>query len=82
VAAGDEPVARAAGHDPLELAASGGDDYELLFSAAPGDCEAIERAARAAGTYVRWLGRVEAGSGVRLVGPGGEPVALAGFEHL
>jgi thiamine-monophosphate kinase len=82
VAAGVEPVARAAGRDPLELAAAGGDDYELLFSAAPGERDTIERAARTAGTCVRWLGRVETGSGVRLVGPGGEPVALAGFEHL
>jgi thiamine-monophosphate kinase len=82
VAAGVEPVARAAGRDPLELAAAGGDDYELLFTAAAADRDSVERAARAAGTFARWLGRVEAGSGVRLVGPGGDPVALAGFEHL
>ena len=75
-------IAAAAGRDPLELAATGGDDYELLFTAAPEDREGVESAARAAGTWARWLGRVEAGAGVTLVGPGGEPVALTGFEHL
>ena len=81
VAAGVEAVARAAGRDPLELAATGGDDYELLFTTAPETRDAVEAAARGAGTGVRWLGRVGAGSGVRLVGPGGEPVELSGFEH-
>jgi thiamine-monophosphate kinase len=82
VAAGVEAVARAAGHDPLELAAGGGDDYELLFTAAPGRREAVEAAAREAGTYVRWLGRVGPGAGARIVGPGGWPVDVSGFEHL
>jgi thiamine-monophosphate kinase len=81
VAAGVEAVAAAAGRDPLELAATGGDDYELLVTAAPARREAIEGAARDAGTYVRWLGTVDAGSGVTVIGPGGEPVALTGFEH-
>jgi thiamine-monophosphate kinase len=82
VAAGVEAVARAAGHDPLELAAAGGDDYELLFTAAPERRDAVEAAARSAGTWVRWLGRVGAGTGVTLVGADGRPVGLAGFEHL
>jgi thiamine-monophosphate kinase len=82
VAAGVEAVAEATGRDPLELAAGGGDDYELLFTAPPAARAAIEAAAREAGTYVRWLGRAAAGAGVRLVGPGGDAVAIAGFEHL
>jgi thiamine-monophosphate kinase len=82
VAAGVEAVAAAAGRDPLELAATGGDDYELLLTAPPERREAVEQAARSAGTWVRWLGRVGPGAGVVLVGPGGEPVELAGFEHL
>jgi thiamine-monophosphate kinase len=81
VAAGVEAVAAAAGRDPLELAATGGDDYELLFTAVPADRAAVEEAARSAGTYARWLGRVAPGSGVVLVGPGGEAVDVAGFEH-
>jgi thiamine-monophosphate kinase len=82
VAAGVEAVAAAAGHDPLALAASGGDDYELLFTAAPDRRETVEAAARGAGTWVRWLGRVGPGAGVVLVRPGGEPLEIGGFEHL
>ncbi len=82
VAAGVEAVAEANGIDPLHLAAAGGDDYELLFTAAPEKRETVEAAAKGAGTYVRWLGRAGAGSGVTLVGPGGVPVEIAGFEHL
>jgi thiamine-monophosphate kinase len=82
VAAGVEAVAESAGRDPLELAATGGDDYELLFTAPPERRAAIETAAREAGTHARWLGRVGPGRGVRLVGPGGEPLDLSGFEHL
>ena len=82
VAAGVEAVARAADRDPLELAASGGDDYELLFTAPPQAREPVEAAAREAGTWVRWLGRVGAGARVVLLGAGGEPVEITGFEHL
>jgi thiamine-monophosphate kinase len=82
VAAGVEAVAQAAGRDPLELAAGGGDDYELLFTAAPEARSSVEAAAREAGTYVRWLGRVAPGAGVRLVRPGGGVAEIAGFEHL
>jgi thiamine-monophosphate kinase len=82
VEAGVEAVAAAASVDPLELAAGGGDDYELLFTSAPDRREAVEGAAREAGTRVRWLGRVEVGKGARLVAPGGGPVEISGFEHL
>ena len=81
LAAGVEAVARRAGRDPLELAASGGDDYELLFTAAPDRRETVESTARAAGATVTWVGSVSAGAGVRLVGPDGRPVELSGYEH-
>ena len=81
LAAGVEAVARAAGRDPLELAASGGDDYELLFTAAPDRRETVESTARAAGATVTWVGSVAAGAGVRLIGPDGRPVELSGYEH-
>jgi thiamine-monophosphate kinase len=81
LAPGVDAVARAAGRDPHELAATAGDDYELLFTTAPERREAIESAARSAGARVSWIGSVSAGSGLRLIGGGGEPVALAGYEH-
>jgi thiamine-monophosphate kinase len=81
LAPGVEAVARAAGRDPLELAATGGDDYELLLAVAPDRREAAEAAARGAGTTVTWVGSAAAGAGARLVGADGAPVELAGYEH-
>jgi thiamine-monophosphate kinase len=81
LAPGLEAVARDAGRDPRELAATGGDDYELLFTVPPDRRETAEATARHAGTTVTWIGSVAAGAGLRLVGPAGEPVDLTGYEH-
>jgi thiamine-monophosphate kinase len=74
--AGVEDAARAAGRDPRELAATAGDDYELLFTAPPERRSEVERAAR-----VTWLGGVAAGRGVVLLGEGDQPIELRGYEH-
>jgi thiamine-monophosphate kinase len=81
IADGVEAVAGAAGRDPLELAATGGDDYELLLTAPPERREAVESAARSAGLRFTWIGSVAAGAGLRLLGQDGEPVELSGYEH-
>ena len=47
LAAGVEAVAAAAATDPLELAAGGGEDYELLVDGACGPGEAHARRGRA-----------------------------------
>ena len=78
---GVEAVARAAGREPLELAASGGDDYELLFTASPDRRDTVESMARSAGTSVTWVGSVSSGAGARLIGPDGRAVELSGYEH-
>ena len=60
-----------------EDAASGGDDYELLFTIRPDRREAAEAAAQ-----VTWLGDVGPGLGLELVGPDGRLVeGLSGYEH-
>lgn len=60
-----------------EAAASGGDDYELLFTVAPEHRAQAEEAA-----HVTWLGEVEAGDGVVLLDEAGRPVTgLSGYEH-
>jgi thiamine-monophosphate kinase len=68
---------------PWELAATGGEDYELCFCIAP---ERRERACEALGrdgeAPVTWIGEVVAGpAGLSLLDDRGETVRLEGFEH-
>lgn len=75
------PAARdALGHDPRLWSAvlGGGDDYELLFTAPGSVPEAV------AGVPVRRIGRVVAGSGVRVLDEVGRslPVAGKGYRHF
>ena len=72
VAAGIEAVT----DDPYELAATGGDDYELLFTCPPGRADAMQPA-----VIPTWIGEVREGSGLELVDAAGAVVELAGFEH-
>jgi thiamine-monophosphate kinase len=71
-------VPLAPGVDSAELAATGGEDYELLVAFAPERREAAERAALEAGSGLTWLGEVVPGSEVQFRGAAGE---LRGFEH-
>ena len=82
LADGLEELARAAGRDPFELAATSGDDYELLFAVPEYRSETVDAAARAAGTTVTWIGSVAVGSGARFVAADGSAVDLTGYEHL
>jgi thiamine-monophosphate kinase len=81
IAPGVRDVAQAAGTDPVELAAGGGDDYELLVAVPPSSREAVERAAERTGGALAWLGRAESGTGVVLRDAGGRPAELRGYEH-
>jgi thiamine-monophosphate kinase len=76
VAPGVAEVARALGTDGPELAATGGEDYELCVCVPPAARAAAEEAAG-----VTWVGVVREGvPGVHLTRDG-EPVALEGFQH-
>jgi thiamine-monophosphate kinase len=82
LAPGVEAVARAADRDPAELAATAGEDYELLVTAVPERRARLEAAAAAAGTPLTWLGEAAAGSGAAMVDARGEDAApLRGYEH-
>ena len=75
------PAARAAlAADPrlMETILTGGDDYELAFTAADALPDAI------AGVPVACIGRVEAGSGVAVLDREGRPVTLfaGGYRHF
>jgi thiamine-monophosphate kinase len=83
LAAGMVEVAAATGRDPLELAAAGGEDYELLAALAPERLPEALRAVNAAGEGgLRRIGEVTAGEGVEIKRPGGGILAPAGFDQL
>lgn len=82
LAPGVAAVADAAGRDPLELAASAGEDYELLVCAPPDRREALEAAGASAGVALSWLGECRAGRGAVFTDArGGRVSGLVGYEH-
>jgi thiamine-monophosphate kinase len=66
-----------------ELAAGGGEDYELCFCTAIEHRERVEQALReVSDAGITWIGRAVAGSpGLSLVDEHDREVRLAGFEH-
>lgn len=64
--------------------ATGGDDYELLFTTSPKAGAEIAALAEELGIAITEIGAIEKGSGVRLVGGDGSeiPVAAAGWRHF
>ena len=63
---------------------SGGDDYELAFTAPPAQRGAVAVAADASRTPVTRIGTVQAEPGLRLVDGAGQPVthSYASFDHF
>jgi thiamine-monophosphate kinase len=62
----------------------GGDDYELLFTAAPAHRIAVRAAARDAGVAVSCIGRIESGSQLCVIDGAGRVLdeSAAGFDHF
>jgi len=75
-------AARASGADLLRLA-SGGDDYEILFTASADDAETIAELGLKHGVAVHRIGRVQAGEGLSVFDERGNPVdvTIYGYEH-
>ncbi len=67
-----------------ECLLAGGDDYELLFTAAADAADRVRAAAATAGVAVSPIGRIDAAPGLRLVdADGGEqPCSQRGFDHF
>jgi len=65
-------------------ALSGGDDYELVFTAPPTARAAVEQAGRESATRVTRIGRIDAEAGLRIVDAGGTPVSqrFGSFDHF
>lgn len=77
-------VAEVAGGETaaLEMAANGGEDYELLACLPPESFEAAVSAVEKEGTSLTGIGVVSSGSGVSLGLPGGAEVEPGGWDHL
>jgi thiamine-monophosphate kinase len=77
LAPGVAEVARALGRDPADLAATGGEDFELCVCVGPED-----RAAAEAAADLTWIGDVVAGEpGVEWPGGPSGAAGWRGFEH-
>jgi thiamine-monophosphate kinase len=63
---------------------AGGDDYELLFTAAPTQRSAVFAAGQRVGVQLSRCGRIESGSGLRTVDGAGRPLttSFSGFDHF
>lgn len=68
----------------LQSVLAGGDDYELVFTAAPAQRAAVQAAAAASGTPVHCIGQIDATPGLRVVDSAGQPVAqgVKAFDHF
>ncbi len=87
VAAGAHPSGAGAPFDSetlLRVALTGGDDYELVFTAPPEARAAVRAAARASATPVTRIGRIEAEPDLRLIDADGRvsPLAARAFDHF
>ncbi len=63
---------------------SGGDDYELVFTAPPGRAAQVQAAGAACGVQVTRIGRIEAAPGLRLVDAAGAALdeRFPSFDHF
>jgi thiamine-monophosphate kinase len=78
------PAAKAAGVDHALARITGGDDYELLFTAPAAAEPKLRAAARKTGVPVTRIGHIVARSGVRVLAPDGSvvPIKGGGWEHF
>ncbi len=76
-------LAARAANDPMACIV-GGDDYELLFTAAADEAGAIAQASARTGVAVTLIGRMTGAAGVRVFGADGKivPIARGGFTHF
>lgn len=63
--------------------ATGGDDYEILFTADPAQRGAVLALSQQLGLNITRIGRVEAGQGLAVLGPDGTRLGVTklGYEH-
>jgi thiamine-monophosphate kinase len=79
-----EEYRQACGADPYQLALSGGEDYELLFTAPPEKESEVETLLKRLGLKVTRIGEMVQGNAVEVAAADGRPYtpAKAGFDHF
>ena len=75
-------VASSLGREAAELAATGGEDYELLFACPEQARERVESALDSTHTHMTWIGGVTDRTGLRLLDADGSEMSLTGWDHL
>lgn len=67
-----------------ECTLAGGDDYELVFTAAPADAVRVREAAAKTGTPVTCIGRIDEARGLRLIDAEGRAIVqrFGSFDHF
>jgi thiamine-monophosphate kinase len=68
----------------IELVLTGGDDYEIVCTVAPGNVAAFLAAAQAAQVAVTEIGAIAAGEGTQFLGAGGQALVFkrSAFSHF
>jgi thiamine-monophosphate kinase len=68
----------------LDYALAGGDDYELLFTAAPNQADAVQEAANDCGVPVTCIGRIMSMPGLQVMDAHGVAMSrrFASFDHF
>jgi thiamine-monophosphate kinase len=68
----------------LDFALAGGDDYELLFTAAPDQADAVQEAANDCGVPITCIGRITSSPGLQVLDLQGEPLSrrFTSFDHF
>ena len=68
----------------IAMALTGGDDYQLCFTAPPDNKAALQKLAEQLGILITEVGAVTAGEGIRCINASGEALALThtGYQHF
>jgi thiamine-monophosphate kinase len=69
---------------PIQLALTGGEDYELLFTTSPRDCKKVERQARTRGYRITPIGTIRPQRfGIQMMTDGRtQPLPVTSYEHF
>jgi thiamine-monophosphate kinase len=76
--------ARTIGVSPIRLALTGGEDYELLFTVSPHNCDTVERQARTRGYRMTRIGTIRPKRfGIQMTSDGRtQPMPITSYKHF